>query len=351
MSRKGGRFGVGLLGLSMGAELGWAQSTLEECLLTAVQSAAESVTVGELRSLCEARVARGQGEREDGLTLTETLVETASAAGRVSGGVSKRMALERYTRDNPFVLTPHRPNYLLPVVYTRNPNEDRNHSSRHDLQRTEVEFQLSLDVMLWEQILGRDIHLSAAYTNRSFWQAYNHRQSAVFRETNHEPELLLTFENDWEVLGFTNVANQLIFNHQSNGQNMPGSRSWNRIMLNIMFERDDFVFSIKPWYRIRESSKRQPMDVRGDDNPDIEHYLGHFEWLGSWQHKNNNFSLMLRNNLRSDNHGAAELSWSFPLGGRIRGYVKYFNGYGDSMIDYDAHIHSLGVGFLLTEWF
>src|SRR5690625_3878984 len=125
MSRKGGRFGVGLLGLSMGAELGWAQSTLEECLLTAVQSAAESVTVGELRSLCEARVARGQGEREDGLALTETLVETASAAGRVSGGVSKRMALERYTRDNPFVLTPHRPNYLLPAEIGRASSRER----------------------------------------------------------------------------------------------------------------------------------------------------------------------------------------------------------------------------------
>lgn len=328
----------------------WAQPlSLDTCLLVAVQSAAEDVTVGELRESCRARIAAEEASTQEE-PLTEVRVEVAGT-GAAEGGISKRLTLQRYTRDNPFVLTPHRPNYLLPMVYVDDPNEDQLDSNRRELKNVEVEFQLSLEVMLWENILDRNFHLSAAYTNRSFWQAYNRNLSAAFRETNHEPELILTFENDWEILGFTNVANQIILNHQSNGQDLPSSRSWNRIMANFLFERDNFVFSFKPWYRLRESKKRHALDPDGDDNPDIEHYLGHFEWLGGWQYRNNNFSLMLRNNLRSDNHGAAELSWSFPIGGRIRGYVKYFNGYGNSMIDYDAHIESLGVGFLLTEWF
>lgn len=317
--------------------------SMDACLLHAIQSAADSVSVGELRELCRAGELTERG--------VESAIEVADATDGITGGVSKRLALERYSRDNPFVLTPHKPNYLLPAVYIDNPNENPTNSSQRDLDNMEVQFQLSLQVMIWDNILGSRSHLSAAYTNRSFWQAYNRDSSAAFRETNHEPELILTFENDWRILGFTNVANQIILNHQSNGQDVPESRSWNRLMANFIFERDNFVFAFKPWYRLPESKKDHPYDTDGDDNPDIERYLGHFEWLGAWQYRDNNFSLMLRNNLRSDNKGAAELSWSFPMGGRIKGYVKYFNGYGESLIDYDAHTESLGIGFLLTEWF
>lgn len=341
-----GVIGTLLLGAAAGTLAQAERTSMEECLLRALESAAGSVTVGELRQLCALRELV-----EKDVAPTEADTVAAAVASRAHGGLSKRNALERYTRNNPFVLTPHKPNYVLPLVYTKDPSEDSNDPSQSEQDKIEVQFQLSLEVMVWENMFGDNGHLSVAYTNRSFWQAYNSEASASFRETNHEPELILTFENDWEVLGFRNVANQLIFNHQSNGQDVPESRSWNRVMANFMFERNNFVFAFKPWYRIPENDKDSPDDPSGDDNPDIERYLGHFEWIGSWQYRNNNFSLLLRNNLRSDNKGAAELSWSFPIGGRIKGYVKYFNGYGESLIDYDAHTESLGVGFLVTDWF
>jgi phospholipase A1 len=60
---------------------------------------------------------------------------------------------------------------------------------------------------------------------------------------------------------------------------------------------------------------------------------------------------MLRNNLRDDNRGAVELSYSFPIRHtRLKGYLKYFNGYGESLIDYNHRIQSFGVGFLLSDW-
>lgn len=317
------------------ASLGAAADDPDRCLAAAVRSAPDSLTVGELLQLCEGRDdaaaaddAQGQGSRLD-----------------------QRMALERYTRENPFVLTTHRPNYILPAMWIRDPGQAISDDVDDDLDDVEIQFQLSLKVLLIENLYRGHGLLSVAYTNRSFWQAYNRGISAAFRETNHEPELILTFENGRRLLGFRNPANQLIFNHQSNGNYGERSRSWNRLMLQVILEKDDFVLTFKPWYRIPEGAKSGPDDPTGDDNPDIERYLGHFELNGAWARRGQLYSVMLRNNLRSgDNYGAIELSWTFPLSRRIRGVVKAFHGHGESLISYNQRTTSIGAGFLISDW-
>ena len=69
------------------------------------------------------------------------------------------------------------------------------------------------------------------------------------------------------------------FAHQSNGRTQPLSRSWNRVYANFVFEYEDLYFSVKPWYRIPERDKTDPLDARGDDNPDIHRYLGYGEMV------------------------------------------------------------------------
>lgn len=308
-----------------------ARADVEACVLESVKDAPDAATLGEIRLACEA--AEGAAGRRP-----EPIAQSA---------VGHRIALERYSRNNPFVLTAHRPNYLMPVTYVRLPDRG---GDEPDPESLELQFQLSWKILLVEGLIGGRGHLSAAYTNRSFWQAYSDEYSAPFRETNHEPELILTFENAWTVFGFRNVANQIILNHQSNGRVGPESRSWNRLMVNAIFERERFVFSFRPWYRLPEDAKTSPEDMTGDDNPDIERYMGHFEWTGAWVRNENLYGIMLRNNLRSDNRGAIELSWSFPIHRNIKGTVRYFNGYGESLINYDRWSESLGVGFLISDW-
>lgn len=324
--------------------------TMEQCLLHSVQSADAHVTVGELRTLCQQQLSQSpQTPPEDATT------QAAATAANAEGPVEKRLALERYSHDNPFVLTPHRPNYLLPAVYSphRNAAPYNQMDPDYHLQHTEIQFQLSLKVLVLENLIGNNGHLSFAYTNRSFWQAYNDSDSAPFRETNHEPEMIFSLENDWTIFGFRNSVNQFILSHQSNGRAGQLSRSWNRLELNSIFERDNFIFSIKPWYRIPESKKKDPTSAEGDDNPDIERYMGYFEWQGVYQAAHGQtLSLLVRNNLRlGDNKGALELGYSFPIGhSRLKGYVKYFNGFGESLIDYNYRIQSLGVGILFSDW-
>ncbi len=305
--------------------------SMRQCLALLSQDAANDTSIGDLRERCRQQIDPVESAEQE-------------LRSNQSGVINERKALEDVASENPFVLTPHRINYLLPISW-RDDTSDFSDSlgvDKEGVDNTEVEFQLSVKVHIARGILG-DGTLSGAYTGRSFWQAYNKEYSAPFRETNHEPELILSYTNDWEWLGFRNVGNQLIFNHQSNGRSEPLSRSWNRVMLNFLFEKDRFAMSFRPWYRI-------PEDREDDDNPDIEHYMGHFEWMGFYQWHDRTLSIMVRNNLRSDSRGAIELGWSFPISSKIKAYVKYFNGYGESLIEYNNSLQSVGIGVLISDW-
>ena len=65
------------------------------------------------------------------------------------------------------------------------------------------------------------------------------------------------------------------------------------------------------------------------------------------------FSLMARHSLRGgeDSHGAVRLDWGFPLTRTLRGHLQVFDGYGESLIDYDHRATYIGLGVSLLEWF
>lgn len=265
--------------------------------------------------------------------------------------VTQRRDYERAAASLPFAIVPHRRNYLLPVTYNSHVNSRPFEVDDEDVDRYEVKFQFSFKVPVWQNIY-RGADLWAAYTNISFWQAYNEPFSSPFRETNHEPELFLRLENDWHVLGLKNSLIFLGANHQSNGQTGSLSRSWNRVYLNMIFERGGFAMSIKPWYRIPEDDKDDPTSSSGDDNPDIQKYLGYGELTFGYKWNDHIVSMLLRNNLRGHNNkGAVQLDWTFPLTPKLRGYVQFFNGYGESLIDYNASVNRIGVGVVLSDLF
>ena len=98
-----------------------------------------------------------------------------------------------------------------------------------------------------------------------------------------------------------------------------------------------------PWSRIKIDSI--------DNNPDIENYVGRAEIKVIYQNDDRVLTGVIRNNFELDhNRGSYELSWIIPMTSNLRGIVQYFNGYGESLIDFNTRIQRLSIGLVILEW-
>ncbi|WP_168416430.1 phospholipase A [Acinetobacter indicus] len=269
--------------------------------------------------------------------------------------LDKRWELAPESKLGTWNIRAYQPVYLMPGFWTSDknerpssPNENNTvtEAQQQNLTSTEAKFQLSLKTKAVENLLGDNGDLWLGYTQSSRWQVYNGEESRPFRETNYEPEASLMFRTNYEILGLNGRLLGLTLNHQSNGRSDPLSRSWNRVILNLGFEKNNFALMLRPWYRIEE-------DRSDDNNPDIKNYIGRGDMLAFYRWKDHDFSLMLRHSLKGgdDAHGAAQFDWVFPISGKLRGHFQLFDGYGESLIDYNHRATYVGLGVSLMNWF
>ncbi|ROS01572.1 phospholipase A1 [Sinobacterium caligoides] len=322
----------------------FADASYDECLLDQMRHASSETTLIEVRKHCEASLL-GDEEKIIG----------KGKLSKVEGkkyAVKERIVEEDRLADDKYVILPHKPNYILPVSYNshmRPPHRTEN-LDEDAVDNTEVKFQVSLKARLIDGLIGDRGSLYVGYTSVSWWQAYNNKASAPFREINHEPEVWAAFRTDYSIGDWNLQLVNFGFNHQSNGRDGGNSRSWNRIVADFIFENGPFYLSVRPWYRLPEDEKK-PGSSKGDDNPDLYKYMGYGELSGRYQFDNEQaVTVMLRNNLESENKGAVQVDYTFPIPGRLKGYVQFYNGYGESLIDYDNYTNRLSVGVMLTDW-
>lgn len=210
-------------------------------------------------------------------------------------------------------------------------------------EKTETKFQISVKKPISHNLFGLNESIYFGYTQTSWWQLY--APSSPFRETNYKPEVFAMIpygKRDHTSL----KAFKIGFIHESNGQDIPKSRSWNRVYGESYFQLDNLFINPRVWYRIPENENE-------DDNPNIEKYLGYGDLNLILPYKKQNFRLTLRNNLNftGENRGFAELNWTFPLlnSKTSFGYLQLSNGYGDSLIDYDKDISRFSFGISLSR--
>jgi len=216
-----------------------------------------------------------------------------------------------------------------------------------------VRTKIAQGLLTQTEPLKRD-SLWFAYSQQSNWQLFSGELSRPFRTTDHEPELIYLYPTDAPLPGGWRLRYAgLSLNHQSNGQPLPFSRSWNRTILMAGIERGPSLQLLgRLWARV-------PEDAADDDNPDIQDRIGRAEVTGVWHvNPDHTLALTLRHALSNGDSGSVKLEWLRRLGtsdgaenrSGLRLHTQLFSGYGDSLIDYNRRRVVLSVGLSLVDW-
>lgn len=263
--------------------------------------------------------------------------------------LSKIWELDQSDKRGTFNLLPHKLNYLLPARFTTrvntlpsSPTPGHSVDTELPIESTEAKFQFSFKFKAWQNMLGDNGDLWFGYTQQSHWQMYNGAVSSPFRETNYEPEVILSLRTDAELLGWRWRALNFGLVHQSNGRPLPLSRSWNRVYAQFGLERGNITLLAKPWLRFREKTET-------DDNPDIGSYFGSSDLRLAYANNGHLFSALGRYSF-AGKRGGLQLEWAYPISGPMKGFLQLTTGYGESLVDYNHSQHTLGVGILLAPW-
>ena len=262
--------------------------------------------------------------------------------------------LDQNSERGTWTVRPYRPTYVLPLFYTfdpnlsptpSNPDEPGETFTSNDVRNTELKFQLSLKTKVGEDLFDTNADLWFGYTQESHWQVYNEDNSRPFRATDYQPEIFLTqpvaadlpFGGRLRMLGAGAI-------HHSNGQDDPLSRSWNRAYLMAGAEWGKLSVVPRLWARVNGNSSSD------DDNPDIEDYMGYGDIKFLYDlPADQSISGTLRYN-PSTNKGAAQIDYIYPLSENVNGMVQLFQGYGESIVDYNHENTSIGFGIVLNDW-
>ena len=218
-----------------------------------------------------------------------------------------------------------------------------------------AKFQISLRFRLFDDHgrLARrlpwidDLYLSFSQT--ALWDLGE--LSKPFKDASYRPRL---FYGNYDLArylgGNLRVGVETGIGHESNGKEGDDSRSYN-----MLYVRPTLTWGDPDGLRAYFAPLIHNY-IAESDNPDIADYRGYVDWLFGVGSKGGlDFWGVLRKGTRSD-FGSIELNASYPLsklsGGDLTGWLllQYFNGYGESLLDYNRKLDSqlrLGIAIAL----
>lgn len=284
-----------------------------------------------------------------------TTVRAPDAPPPTDSAMSRFWELDEADKRGTFNYTGYRPNFFLPLHAMRKVNRTPSSPTRAtpedvpDYMHAETKIQLSLRSKVAQDLFLPGADLWVAYTQQSMWQLWNRDDSAPFRNTDYQPEVIYVVPTPRSLqalpFGFSWRMTQLGFVHQSNGQPGELSRSWNRIYGAVGVERGDFGLT----WRLE---RRVEPDRDDDDNPDILSFLNASQIEAMWTPGRATAQLTWRPSLSGD--GSLQFDWSYPVFKErpdgLRWYVQLFHGYGETLLDYNFRQTSIGVGLSIFKF-
>lgn len=218
-----------------------------------------------------------------------------------------------------------------------------------------AKFQISLRYQLFDgrgALASRlpwidDLYLS--YSQTSLWDLGD--LSKPFKDSSYRPRV---FFSNYDLARFFDgqlrVGIETGFGHESNGKEGLDSRSFN-----MLYARPTLTLGDPSGLRFFAAPLIHNY-IADSENRDLKDYRGYVDWVLGFGAKGGlDFWTTLRKGERSD-YASVELNASYPLsklsGGDLTGWLtlQYFNGYGESLLDYNRKLDSqwrLGIAVAL----
>jgi len=212
-----------------------------------------------------------------------------------------------------------------------------------DRKAIEAAFQISFKKDVVKNISPIGFNIGIAFTQTAWWQLYAF--SNPVREINYAPELYFYFPFHRESAeGLFCRGIKLAVAHKSNGETGDDNRSWNRVFLEAPFSINWFMFIPRIWWSFQGI---------GDDfsEKDIPRYMGMCDLTLMGQWKGHLLKIYGRSNFNFKNIiSALQVDYSYPIGASgFYVYLKYFFGYGESLIDYKKKVNKIGTGIAISR--
>lgn len=211
-----------------------------------------------------------------------------------------------------------------------------------DEYNSDAKFQVSIRNRLTNSTLPFKTYLFLTYTQKAYWSVF--KKSLPFRDLNYSPSLGMgrALVRNNRFLGTITMQ----FEHESNGKDGLDSRSWNKISFaTYLAFNDRWTFQSKLWIPI----------VDGGNNKDIVDYTG-WGFIAmdySSPKQKYNVSCVVTKRGGANLNANVELNFSVRLFSDDNQFlfVQYYNGYGESLLDYKEYRQRLRVGILLRPTF
>lgn len=286
------------------------------------------------------------------LPLTSLKAQDKEKLGflRKSTTMAERWELGPENHKGFFLITPYRPVYVTAGRWSNDPNEkptsenpDYSLPFKVPYNNYEAKFQFSLKTKVARRLFWGNGDIWVAYTQKAHWQIYNEKLSRPFRELNYEPEVILNFATNYKIFGFNGKMIGLIFNHQSNGKVLPLSRSWNRVIIQAGFEKNNWQVTLRPSFRLKDEV---------DENPAIADYVGRAEAIVVYNAGKHQLSSVIAHSMKfkDGGRGSIQLNWVFPIINNFKGMLQVSDGYGETLMDYNHRQTTIGLSISLVEW-
>ncbi len=207
---------------------------------------------------------------------------------------------------------------------------------------SDVKFQISLSIRLTNAVLPWNSFLFLFYTQKTFWNVF--QNSMPMHDLNFNPGIGWSkpFFNKGRYAGKLTM----LVEHESNGRDGLDSRSWNRVSFYGSTIIDDWLMvHAKFWIPI----------IDGENNSDILKYCGIYQSGVVVTTPNKKFSFGLtmvkRSGWNLNFNTILEASWKVHEKSNLNLFAQYYNGYGESLLDYNQFHSRLRVGIVFKPHF